>query len=151
MIYNEVTGDLFEKGKGRILCHCISADFALGAGIAVKFANMGVKSALKNANPDAEEKWEKGICIVTFVDDNVVCNLVTKRKCWQKPTYENLQFALGDMKTFIKGEATKGTVKIGMPLIGCGLDGLNWSKVSRMIQDTFSDLDVDILVVKYQK
>ena len=38
--------DLFTVPKDYFLCHCISADFALGAGIAKKFAEIGVKDAL---------------------------------------------------------------------------------------------------------
>lgn len=39
--------NLFTVPKDYFLCHCISADFALGAGIAKKFAEMGVREALK--------------------------------------------------------------------------------------------------------
>ena len=37
MIYCEVYGDLFNVDKKYYLAHCISADFALGKGIAVEF------------------------------------------------------------------------------------------------------------------
>lgn len=37
MIYNEIHGDLFSVDDSYHLAHCISADFALGAGIAVQF------------------------------------------------------------------------------------------------------------------
>ena len=38
--------------------------------------------------------------------------------------------------------------KIAMPVIGCGLDRLDWSKVSDIIKDVFSDTDIEILVCK---
>lgn len=37
MRYNEIKCDLFSLGPEYYLAHCISADFALGAGIAVQF------------------------------------------------------------------------------------------------------------------
>ena len=37
MIFNEVQQDLFTVPQGYYLAHCISGDYALGAGIAVKF------------------------------------------------------------------------------------------------------------------
>ena len=40
------------------------------------------------------------------------------------------------------------TKKLAIPLIGCGLDKLEWSKVSEMIQNTFKDEDVEILVCR---
>ena len=153
MNYTEITGDLFKEAKGRVLAHCISADFALGAGIAVKFREMGVKQALQNAYPDYVDKWTQGECITTHIDDNVTCNLITKRYCYEKPTYENLQLALDSMKEYIEKELEyKKTVQLGMPLIGCGIDGLEWDKVSKMVKDTFADLEgLDVLVVKYDK
>jgi hypothetical protein len=38
--------------------------------------------------------------------------------------------------------------KIAMPLIGCGLDRLDWNKVKDVIEDVFSDTDIEILVCK---
>ena len=38
--------------------------------------------------------------------------------------------------------------KIAMPVIGCGLDRLNWDDVSEQIQSIFTDTDVEILVCK---
>ena len=46
MIYKEEVRDLFSISDDYILVHCISSDFALGAGIAKKFAQMGVKEKL---------------------------------------------------------------------------------------------------------
>jgi hypothetical protein len=37
MIYKEEIRDLFSVSEDYYLAHCISADFALGAGIAVEF------------------------------------------------------------------------------------------------------------------
>jgi hypothetical protein len=35
-----------------------------------------------------------------------------------------------------------------MPVIGCGLDRLNWADVSEQIKSVFTDTDVEILVCK---
>ena len=42
MIIKKVKKDLFTMPDDYALAHCISADFALGAGIAKKFRNGGV-------------------------------------------------------------------------------------------------------------
>ena len=41
-----------------------------------------------------------------------------------------------------------GVKKIAMPIIGCGLDRLQWDKVSKIIQEVFEDTDIEILVCK---
>ena len=38
--------------------------------------------------------------------------------------------------------------KIAMPIIGCGLDRLEWDKVSRTIKDVFQEEDIEILVCR---
>ena len=38
--------------------------------------------------------------------------------------------------------------KIAMPVIGCGLDRLEWCKVSEIIKEVFEGTDVEILVCK---
>lgn len=46
MIFTIENRDLFSVPKEYTLVHCISADFALGAGIAKEFAKCGVKNRL---------------------------------------------------------------------------------------------------------
>ena len=38
--------------------------------------------------------------------------------------------------------------KIGMSLIGCGLDGLKWDKVSGIISQVFKGTDIEIIVCR---
>ena len=83
----------------------------------------------------------KGRCIKI----DRVFNLITKRNYWGKPTYLTLNEALQDMKVI----ATKNNItKIAMPLIGCGLDRLEWTQVSKNIQNIFDDTDIEILICK---
>ena len=72
-----------------------------------------------------------------------VFNLVIKEKYWHKPTLETLKAALLDMKAY----ATNMQVdKIAMPRIGCGLDKLDWHNVKPMIEETFKDTPIEIMV-----
>ena len=36
--------------------------------------------------------------------------------------------------------------KISMPKIGCGLDGLQYDKVEKIIKEVFKDTNIEILV-----
>ena len=71
-------------------------------------------------------------------------NLITKERYWQKPTYDTLQAALNAAKSQLPPDCKK----IAMPIIGCGLDRLQWNKVSEIIKDVFKDTDIDILVCR---
>ncbi len=139
--------DLFTVPKDYFLCHCVSSDFALGAGIAKKFAELGVRNELKGiAAFMGGSMWDgKGYCIHTlFPTPHGAFNLVTKEKYWHKPTLETLKQALQDMAN--DDWLYESSVKIAMPKIGCGLDKLKWNDVQQIIQDVFADTNIEILV-----
>lgn len=130
--------DLFTMPQGYYLAHCISADFALGAGIAKAFDSVyNMRFKLFRQHPDYEYSGGDAILI-----DNVF-NLVTKQKYWHKPTYESLREALEMMKEQLD---FLGATKLAMPWIGCGLDKLQKDKVYDIICEVFGDTNVDIII-----
>lgn len=143
MTYREEKGDLFAEEilKSRALCHCISSDFALGAGIAKAFAAMGVKKQLQERYP---KQWKgRGYCLITETNGVTVGNLVTKERYFHKPTLDTLRQSLEDFREQIVERNLKN---IAMPKIGCGLDRLLWEDVREVIKDVFGGTDIDILV-----
>ncbi len=147
MKYLEKYQDLFSVDDRYYLAHCISADFALGKGIAVQFARKySMKHKLRHIYPNSlVNEWEGARDAKCILIDKVF-NLVTKKEYWSKPTYYSMRTALELMKE----EAVKvGVKKIAMPKIGCGLDRLEWEAVSKMIQEIFQDTDIEILICKF--
>jgi len=139
MNYHEEKMDLLSVPQGWWIAHCISADFALGAGVAKQIDNVfGMRNMLHAAWDD-----EPGSLVGACLPCGNVLNLVTKEKCWHKPQLDSLKEALRDMKLYAEENAIK---KIAMPKIGCGLDRLNWDDVSPTIQEIFKDTDVEIMV-----
>lgn len=132
--------DLFDDDivNNYYLCHCISADFALGAGIAVLFdKKFDMRNKLNVLYPNY--KFTGYDCILI----DKVFNLVTKDKCWHKPTYGSLLNSLIKMKKIVKDLKI---TKIAMPIIGCGLDKLDWDRVEELIKQIFKDLEIEIRV-----
>lgn len=130
--------DLFTMPHGYYLAHCISADFALGAGIAKIFDNVYNMRFKLFRNYDNYE-YDGGDALVV---DNVF-NLVTKNKCWHKPTYESLRESLEMMREQMN---YLGITKLAMPWIGCGLDKLQKDQVFYIICKVFEDTDVEIVI-----
>lgn len=144
MTITEVVGDLFAVPQGYYLAHCISGDYALGAGIAKSFNevyDMRFKLHRFFPIPDGEKSANVGEALLI---DNVF-NLVTKERCFHKPTYETLYTALCKMHNQC---INLSITKLAMPLIGCGLDKLKWERVYNIIEDVFYDTDIDILICK---
>lgn len=130
--------DLFTVPQGYYLAHCISADFTLGAGVAKVFDSVyNMRFKLFKHHPDYEFNGGDAILI-----DNVF-NLVTKRKCWHKPTYESLRESLEMMKEQLE---FLDVTKLAMPWIGCGLDKLQKDQVYNIICEVFEDMDIEIVI-----
>lgn len=152
--YVEKQCDLFEEYGDRddvYFAHCISADCAMGAGIAIQFVDWFKKKYDLNLRSLCScSRVNEGACI--SIDR--LFNLVTKEHYWDKPTYSSLERSLKDMaKTYIQGYVTNsmdGTeakvTTIVMPCIGCGLDQLEWTRVRNIIFRVFKYIPVNIIV-----
>ena len=123
--------------KDYFLAHGISGDFTLGAGLAKKI----------NDKYDMSKKLQETYIFESgkygaFLIDNVF-NLAIKDCYKDKATYGGLQTALNDLKLSLYYMNVK---KIAIPRIGCGKDKLDWNIVQAMLNDTFKDMDIEIIV-----
>lgn len=143
MTYREEKMDLLTVPQGYMIAHCISADFALGAGVAKQideaFNMREMLNLMWGKISDMDGKWSAPCCLPCMN----VFNLVTKERYYHKPTLNSLEVALNEMKDYA---VEMGVKKIAMPQIGCGLDRLNWSDVSVLIEEVFGGTDIEILV-----
>uniref|UniRef100_A0A3B5AZ60 O-acyl-ADP-ribose deacylase 1 n=1 Tax=Stegastes partitus TaxID=144197 RepID=A0A3B5AZ60_9TELE len=135
---NYVTGDLFSCPKGEALAHCISEDCRMGAGIAVMF-----RKKFKGVPELQEQKKVTGQCAVLQREGRFIYYLITKKRASQKPTYHSLKESLMDMKSHC---VENGVTRISVPRIGCGLDRLEWAKVSVILESVFKHTDISITV-----
>lgn len=143
MTINIIKKDLFTIEDDYYLAHCISADFALGAGIAKTFnSKYDMRFKLFNNYPNYVYRGGDALLV-----DNVF-NLVTKAKFFQKPTYESLTEALEMLRDKI---ISLQITKLAIPMIGCGLDRLKWSRVKNIIENVFVDTDINIIVCIKEK
>jgi len=69
--------------------------------------------------------------------------LVTKDRYFHKPTLGNLRHSLECTLCHCQQH---GVTRLAMPRIGCGLDNLNWSDVSQMLDEIFVSSDIHVTV-----
>lgn len=143
MTYKMIEGDLFTAPKENYFAHCISADFALGAGIAVQFQNRyGLREKLRAMMPERDlQSFQSRVGSCVLLDN--VFNLITKPLCWDKPTYEDLQKSLIAMREMCVRYRIN---YVAMPQIGCGLDRLEWPKIEKLIREIFAPTNVNITI-----
>lgn len=144
MIFRMEHRDLFSVPQGYYLAHCISADFKLGAGIAKQFdTTYHMKKKLHKAYPSWLSRYDDASKVGTAILVDNVFNLVTKLYYYHKPTYEALEKALINMREQC---IDMDIDKLAMPMIGCGLDRLDWDQVKEMISTVFDGVDIEILI-----
>lgn len=138
MSFTEAYGDLFDLPDSISLAHCVAMDFHMGEGIAKLFLQkFGSKLELRSRNIQEGE--------MTYLNYNnrFIYYLVTKRTSWSKPTYESFESSLVAMFEHL---ASRNIDTIGMPKIGCCLDGLDWPIVRDLIKKHQGNVNV---IVRY--
>lgn len=159
MLLNIVRQDITKLSGNCVICHCISADAAMGAGVALalvrKYPDLKptVQSVLKMTHSDTL------VGHVAFYADSyshtLVANMVTKQNYWDKSTtmpsghyLKNLKECLENVRSVMDGLNEK---KLVMPKIGCGLDRCDWNDVLRLIDEVFGDSNIEITVCVWNK
>lgn len=145
MIYEEKQVDVFSYvGQDVKFVQCISADLAMGAGIAVQFnRHFNTKSKARiEYGETLIDNWDKCYPAECIAVDEVLC-LITKRNYWMKPTHETMAQALMGLKKICVDQKINHIV---MPKIGAGLDKLNFTKTREQIMRIFHDTDIKITV-----
>jgi O-acetyl-ADP-ribose deacetylase (regulator of RNase III) len=151
MSYKEIYGDLVKmskKGDFDLIAHGCNCKKNMGAGIAKQIAGSYPMAyeVDKNSTPRMGE-----ISVCRDYDECTIVNAYTQlypgKGGYGKDTkfhrYEAIRNAMININTDFPG------MHIGLPLIGCGLAGLQWSKVKKIIKEELKGLDVTI--VRYSK
>ena len=134
------------------ICHCISADCAMGKGVVVPIVKkyVGVKQAcqefVQNDSGNVVGRAFRYSC-----GAGAVYNLFSKKIFRHKAGYgvtagqyhENLRCCLEDMKNQMLANGEKF---LAMPKIACGLDRCEWADVERTIKSVFKGTHIEILV-----
>lgn len=150
-MYREIKDDLFkEKDRKDILyIQCISADLAMGAGIATQFNKYfdTKNNILKFKNESKITNDWIPLEIGDYIYTKPVISLITKNKYWHKHTLENLFLSLDGAEQCINDIIFMNNItEIRLPKIGCGLDKLKWTDVKPKIIELSKKIDIDIVV-----
>ena len=140
-------GDLFQSNDDA-LAHCVSRDFAMGAGIAKMFkAKFNRVSELKSQNAKVGgvayiDTWNR-----RKASPQTIFYMVTKERYYEKPTMRSVRSSLLKVREIM---VDMGLKSLSMPMIAAGLDRLLWADVLREIEDIFnySGIKVTIWVLK---
>jgi hypothetical protein len=132
-------GCLFSSSTS--LAHCVSADLAMGRGIALEFKKLfGNVKKLKSVMAQVNDVI---ILVPNDKSNKLIFYLVTKQVYWGKPSIKSFTLSLLNLK---QGLLKYGIKEISIPRIGSGLDKLQWKKCSIIISNIFYDSDISVIV-----
>ena len=145
--------DLMTADSKYVICHCISADCAMGAGVVVpiKAKYKGIKERCRVYIGEVGVDNAVGKAYRDESENGVVYNLFSKRYVHQNAErgltaaeYHNqLKQCLISMREQMN---ERGERFLAMPKIACGLDKCQWSDIEQIITEVFENTDIEILV-----
>lgn len=141
-----------KNGEFDIIIHGCNIWNTMGAGIALQIKKAfpeAYEADLKTTKGDPRKIGTYTVGYIDLDDDKVlaVINAYTQKDFGLSGDmfeYDSFRNILNDLIGCIRDD-----VKIGMPLIGCGLAGGNKERILDIIKETIGELDVTI--VEYRK
>lgn len=154
--FKEIDGDLielFKEGEFDVIVHGCNCFATMGAGIALTMGNEfpEAKAADKRLKiPNGKKRLGKLSYaeidgIPNDKDKAFVFNLYTQFNPGPDFKMKALKDSLGNMikqLEFQYEEFDPSDIKIGFPLIGCGIAGGDWNEVKKVIKKMMKDYDV---------
>lgn len=123
-----LTGDLFSAPRNITLAHCISFDARMNQGIAKTFQKY------YNIKPEVLATDRQIGAIVPVWRGRFIVQLITKFRCFEKPTITNLANALIVLKNFMFHH---NLTEVAVPELAAGLDKIDLNVVISLIHDIF--------------
>lgn len=148
----KVKKDLLNVPNTYVVCHCISRDGAMGAGVARQICdkNQKMRETVKNEIKTKNIEVGDNVYYQNPQNGRFIVNMITKNNYWNK-SYKmkqgeylnNLKSCLMNLKEYMKNHQIS---QLAMPKIGCGLDGCSWSEVRKIIEMVFQNEPIRILI-----
>lgn len=139
------TGDMFES-EAQAICNAVNCVGVMGAGLAAAFARR---------YPDMNEDYKRaceaktlvpgGIHVYSLDLDQYIFNVATKDHWMQDSQY---QWIVDGLKNIATQAEKLGITSVAVPALGCGLGGLDWSRVKKIVEEVaaehWQNLDVEV-------
>lgn len=152
----DATLPVVEKDKKSVICHCCNTMGAWGKGFVVPLgrrypdAKKAYHSYLKSVG---KENALGACCIASVGEQLVVANVFGQERIY--PTkdgkipldYDALRKGLNTCKTIMSAMNEEFTIH--MPRIGCGLASGKWEEVESIINEVFSENDIQVYVYDF--
>lgn len=145
--YKEIEGDLldlFDQGQFDIIAHQCNCFHTMGGGIARLIKARYPAAFAADMSTEYGDVNKLGNFSTSHQKQGIIINIYSQYST-STSRRETNYFALGTAFTKINELRIFKELRIGMPLIGCGLAGGDWNIVKDIIHETLIDMDVTIV------
>jgi O-acetyl-ADP-ribose deacetylase (regulator of RNase III) len=136
-------GDLFQTPGLRAYAHGCNCAGAMDAGVAVAFKKRWPRMFEEYKLRCADRRFHLGDVFVWNEGDEVVYNLAIQAHWKEKSKLPALARALRKM---VQLAEHAGVERVGLPRIGAGLGGLDWTRVKSVLAEVGNETKVTLLV-----
>jgi len=138
-----VKGDIFATEGLRVFAHGCNCAGAMGAGIAIEFQRRWPRMFDEYVARCADGRFGLGDVFTWTEGDATIYNLGTQLHWRKKAQLPALAKALRKM---VEMAPLAGIERIGLPRIGAGLGGLDWTRVKRVLTEVGAETKVTLTV-----
>ena len=151
MNWTEKYGDLIKLaklGEFDLISHGCNCQKNFGAGIALSIKKSFPLSYIVDKNTistfgDYSVCYDYKECIVVNSYTQRFVGKSRSNNDSESKRYDAIRSCMKKINTEFKGK------HIGLPLIGCGLAGLKWSNVKKILKEEL--IDMDVTIVRFEK
>ena len=137
--------EAFKDGEVNVIAHQANCFNKMGSGIAPQIAKAFPKAKEADDNTVKGDHRKLGSVSRANVSEGYIYNLYGQYYPGKNTDYAALRQALRHMASQLY--LLKGSAKIGLPKIGCGIGGGDWEIVSDIIKEELSGFEVIIYVL----
>jgi O-acetyl-ADP-ribose deacetylase (regulator of RNase III) len=148
-----VAGDLLTSDVD-VLAHGANCFNTMGAGIAAQIKRLYPEAWEVDSLTKKGDKKKLGSFSRTQYQKPVIYNLYTQYSFGKNKIYVDykaVRKALKAMKNDLIKTGYYKTCKLGMPMIGCGLAGGDWQKISQILEEILNDKDVFVYTLSQKE
>jgi|SRR5882672_770761 len=136
-------GDIFASEDIRAYAHGCNCAGAMGAGIAIEFKRRWPRMYAEYAARCADGRFGLGDVFVWSEGERTIYSLGTQEHWRKKAQIPALTKALAKMLDLA---THAGIERVGLPRIGAGLGGLDWTRVKKVITEAGAETKVTMVV-----
>ncbi len=141
-----IRGDIL-KSEAEAIVNPVNCEGIMGKGLAYQVRKMYPKTYHEYKVACKEGRLKIGKMHWTRENNKIIINFPTKNK-WREKS--RIGYIVEGLESLIYVVRELNITSIAIPPLGCGLGGLNWNQVRKILTDNLEQISDDVTIYIYQ-